>query len=151
MTQADIDSKCYELTVQPLADVSQAYDESCVLDQRSATDKVKFRTVKVRLLFCHFYAHYLSGWSQASSAEPELRDYFVSPSSCSSLPSGSTVASCPSGPLQDGRAFSTPERKQIYAAFTFCSPSPTSERYSKVTRAASVPRLQLVATDLTPA
>lgn len=46
--------------------------------------------------------------------------------------------------------FSTPERKQIYAAFTFRSPSPTSERYGKgkATRAASMPPLELEPLDM---
>lgn len=56
-TQADIDSRCYELTVKPLADVSEAYNELDVFqDLVTATttaknvvadDKVKYRTVKV--------------------------------------------------------------------------------------------------------
>ena len=33
--------------------------------------------------------------------------------------------------------FSTPERKRIYSAFTFSSPSPASQRYAS-TRASSV-------------
>ena len=75
--------------------------------------------------------------SQASSVEPEIRDYY-SPPQGSSLPLGSTNP--PSSPSH----FSTPERKQIYASFTFTSPSPTSERFGKATRGGSVPRLELV-------
>jgi hypothetical protein len=51
MTQADIDSKCYELTVQPLADVSQAYGQSPALAEHPATsgvEKVKFCPITVR-------------------------------------------------------------------------------------------------------
>lgn len=58
-TQADIDSRCYELTVKPLADVSQAYEESTIFDsftnavsgdsdEKTKFDKVKFGTAKVR-------------------------------------------------------------------------------------------------------
>ncbi|KAF8068707.1 hypothetical protein FPV67DRAFT_1448596 [Lyophyllum atratum] len=122
ITQAEIDSRCYELTVQPLADLSQAYDQGSSFETPSVDDdKVKFRSVK------------------ESSLEPEIRDYFTSPPQSSALPSGSEAA-----PTLDGRAFSTPERKQIYAAFTFTSPSPSSERFSKATRANSIPRLELV-------
>lgn len=60
ITQADIDSRCYELTVKPLADVSQAYEETslfetppaCALD--TSEEKIKFRTTKVRLFVNSF-------------------------------------------------------------------------------------------------
>ncbi|GLB45223.1 hypothetical protein LshimejAT787_2001280 [Lyophyllum shimeji] len=124
ITQAEIDSRCYELTVKPLADLSQAYEQGSSLETPAVEeDKVKFRSVK------------------ESSLEPEIRDYFSSPPPQSSaLPAGSDAAP----PAVEGPAFSTPERKRIYAAFTFTSPSPTSERFSKATRANSVPPLQLV-------
>ncbi|KAG6908949.1 hypothetical protein DXG01_002728 [Tephrocybe rancida] len=121
ITQAEIDSRCYELTVKPLADLSQAYEQSAsLLTPVVDEDASKFRSVK------------------ESSAEPEIRDYISSPPQ-SALPSGSDGA-----PTSDSRTFSTPERKQIYAAFTFTSPSPISERFSQITRASSVPRLELV-------
>ncbi|RDB30664.1 hypothetical protein Hypma_005789 [Hypsizygus marmoreus] len=124
LSQAQIDSRCYELTVTPLADVSQAYEECPRIVQTPADDdNVKFQPVK------------------ASSVEPEIRDYFSSPPQSAALPRSSTTLPMPS---LDSRTFSTPERKKIYAAFTFTSPSPTSERFSKATRASSVPRLELV-------
>jgi hypothetical protein len=54
---ADIDSRCYELTVKPLADVSQAYEYSehgfSNLKDGLAIDKKIIPTVKVRAtLFC---------------------------------------------------------------------------------------------------
>ncbi|KAG6873677.1 hypothetical protein C0995_012611 [Termitomyces sp. Mi166 len=122
ISQANIDSRCYELTVKPLADLSQAYEqgpspETLTIDN----DVIKFRSVK------------------ELSAEPEIRDYFSSPPQSATLPLGSD------GTLAlDSHTFSTPERKQIYAAFTFTSPSPTSDRFSKTTRANSVPRIELV-------
>ncbi|KAG5642081.1 hypothetical protein DXG03_003634 [Asterophora parasitica] len=119
ITQAEIDSRCYELTVKPLADLSQAYEQGASLET-PAEEKVKFRSVK------------------ESSVEPEIRDYFSSLPQSSALPSASGAA-----PVE-GRAFSTPERKQIYAAFTFTSPSPSAQRFNKATRATSVPRLELV-------
>ncbi|KAF5381332.1 hypothetical protein D9615_008383 [Tricholomella constricta] len=121
INQAEIDSRCYELTVKPLADLSQAYEQGASLETPTVDeDKIKFRSVK------------------ESSVEPEIRDYFSSPPQSSALPSASDAA-----PVE-GRAFSTPERKQIYAAFTFTSPSPSSERFIKATRATSIPRLELV-------
>lgn len=78
---------------------------------------------------------------QESSVEPEIRDFFSTPAPSTCL--GSTL--CNVGLSDDGdQAFSTPERKKIYAAFTFTSPSPTSERFSQASRAGSIPRLELV-------
>jgi hypothetical protein len=52
VTQADIDSRCYELTVKPLADVSQAYEQSSSFEiQPSCSENVKFRPVKVRFMY----------------------------------------------------------------------------------------------------
>jgi len=54
LTQADIDSRCYELTVKPLADVSQAYEQ--VVDHGALGEsdaKLKFCSVKVRFFFRH--------------------------------------------------------------------------------------------------
>ncbi|KIK06390.1 hypothetical protein K443DRAFT_674369 [Laccaria amethystina LaAM-08-1] len=105
LTQADIDSRCYELTVKPLADVSEAYEQ--VVDNGALNEsdaKLKFCSVK------------------EPSAEPEIRDYF-SPTLSTSRPSH------PRDTSEEPRAFSTPERKRIYVAFTFSSPSPTSARF----------------------
>ncbi|KIK52904.1 hypothetical protein GYMLUDRAFT_77690 [Collybiopsis luxurians FD-317 M1] len=112
--QAQIDSKCYDLTVTPLADVSEAYECS----GESPVDA--FQLVK------------------EPSAEPEFRDYFSSTSSLSSSTSRTLRGSSPAIP----KTFSTPERKQIYSAFTFTSPSPTSKRLAKM-RSASMPPLAI--------
>ena len=51
ITQVDIDSRCYELTVQPLADVSQAYEEGAAFEgapTSSCKVKLKFSAAKVR-------------------------------------------------------------------------------------------------------
>ncbi|KAG6877455.1 hypothetical protein C0992_009929 [Termitomyces sp. T32_za158] len=48
IAQADIDSRCYELTVKPLADLSQAYEQGPSLEAPATDDDVvKFRSVKV--------------------------------------------------------------------------------------------------------
>ncbi|KAF9449825.1 hypothetical protein P691DRAFT_727290 [Macrolepiota fuliginosa MF-IS2] len=122
LVQATIDSRCYELTVQPLADVSQAYEvvEHAQDPSPSPASKAKFR--------------------KNASAEPEIQDLFSSSGTLASL-SSSTVRA-PSADPVESRKFSTPERKQIYAAFTFSSPSPTSERFKSSSRSGSA-RLEL--------
>lgn len=52
LTQADIDSRCYELTVKPLADVSEAYEQAVDDGALGESDaKLKFSSVKVRFFF----------------------------------------------------------------------------------------------------
>ena len=56
ITQVNIDARCYELTVQPLADVSQAYDESAAFEgilTSSCEAKHKFSAAKVRIHIVH--------------------------------------------------------------------------------------------------
>ncbi|KAF4618253.1 hypothetical protein D9613_011626 [Agrocybe pediades] len=124
LTQAAIDSRCYDLTVKPLADVSDAYSSldvfqdfapSATANNVAQDDKVKFRIAK------------------ASSVEPEIRDYFQPSQArfCGANTNNVTsrFRSFSEGP-SEGRFFSTPERKQIYAAFTFSSPSGSSGKPS---------------------
>ena len=57
LSQADIDSRCYELTVKPLADVSQAYEDALIFqDVNTREDKTKYQPVKVRTMFCMIHA-----------------------------------------------------------------------------------------------
>ena len=49
--QAEIDSRCYELTVSPLADVTRAYDTSSSLEYRPG-EKLFSRSVKVNSIAC---------------------------------------------------------------------------------------------------
>ncbi|KAF9495014.1 hypothetical protein BDN71DRAFT_1448140 [Pleurotus eryngii] len=115
LAQVEIDSRCYELTVQPLADVSKAYDEGEAFAESSLHSKLRF--------------------VKDSSTEPELRDY---------VPDLKLFARATT-PIESSHdtIFSTPERKRIYSAFTFSSPSPSSDRLRKMNRATSVPPLQL--------
>ena len=46
-SQATIDARCYDLTVKPLADVSEAFEEPPIFDLAPLDDKAKFATVKV--------------------------------------------------------------------------------------------------------
>ncbi|KAF8718569.1 hypothetical protein AX14_011772 [Amanita brunnescens Koide BX004] len=126
LSQADIDSRCYELTVKPLADVSQAYEETLIFqDVNPREDKSKYQPVK------------------EPSAEPELRDFYAPPvASSTSSQLGSSRKSPFEEPTGSSKTFTTPERKAIYAAFTFSSPSPSGDRLSKTTRAGSIPRLE---------
>jgi hypothetical protein len=74
---------------------------------------------------------------QATSAEPEIRDYF------SPTPTHSARVTPPTGDIQETRVFTTPERRHIYSAFTFTTPSPSSERFRKASRSPIIPRLDL--------
>lgn len=49
ISQAEIDSRCYDLTVQPLADLSQAYEQDSAA-LRAEEEKDKFRPVKVSFI-----------------------------------------------------------------------------------------------------
>ncbi|KAJ4473098.1 hypothetical protein J3R30DRAFT_3708200 [Lentinula aciculospora] len=113
VNQALIDSKCYDLTVKPLADVSEAYEG----EGGFSAEQDVFQFVK------------------EASVDREIRDYFPS----SSLSSSTTTLRGSSPPGL--KTFSTPERKQIYSAFTFTSPSPISNRLAKNKRATSMPPL----------
>ncbi|PFH48675.1 hypothetical protein AMATHDRAFT_49334 [Amanita thiersii Skay4041] len=122
LSQADIDSRCYALTVKPLADVSQAYEDTLTSREvNTPDDKSKFPTVK------------------EVSAEPDIHDYYVPPIANSNKPQSDSSKSPFEEPTGSARTFSTPERRAIYAAFTFSSPSPSGERFSKTKRAGSVP------------
>jgi len=106
ISQANVESKCYELTVLPLADVSQAYETTPLPEPKQPKSVIE----------------------KESSVEPEFNDCFSSPNLQMSFPSDRrTTATCG----LNSSSFSTPERKRIYAAFTFSSPSPASERFSK--------------------
>ncbi|KAJ6487959.1 hypothetical protein C8R45DRAFT_995043 [Mycena sanguinolenta] len=126
LMQADIASRCYELTVSPLADVTQAYDAG----------------FDVNSLLAGFTSEDSAKFQKATSTEPEIRDYF-SPSHSS----GSSARLTPplGAAAQEPKVFNTPERRHIYSAFTFTTPSPSSERFRQASRSLSptVPRLDL--------
>ncbi|KAA1472104.1 hypothetical protein DENSPDRAFT_838275 [Dentipellis sp. KUC8613] len=89
VAQARADSKCYDLTVSPLADVSKAFDQ---------------------------VPH------PAPSAESNQLD--------DELPILKSTTSPTNARLSSTKGLSTPERKRIYTAFTFSSPSPSSKRFT---------------------
>ncbi|KAF9239868.1 hypothetical protein BU15DRAFT_87869 [Melanogaster broomeanus] len=107
ISQASIDSRCYELTVSPLADVSEAYEGT-----RGGSQEPDAHTDKEQ------------------SVEPEIRDYF-SPLVEKPLPTTNDKQCNIDESARQHNEFSTPERKRIYSAFTFSSPSPTSERFKQ--------------------
>ncbi|KAK0454054.1 uncharacterized protein EV420DRAFT_1645287 [Desarmillaria tabescens] len=124
LTQAEIDAKCYELTVKPLADVSQAFEQAPGVEEWFADVPEDDLESKVQFV-------------KETSQEPELRDFFTPAhlgyASVGSSRSSSTIGS------QEPKVFTTPDRKQIYHAFTLASPSP--RRPAKITRSTSLPRL----------
>ncbi|KAJ6588902.1 hypothetical protein B0H19DRAFT_223820 [Mycena capillaripes] len=95
--QADIDSRCYELTVSPLADVTQAYDAG----------------FDVNSLLASFTSEESARFRKSTSSEPEIRDYFA-PSH-----SGSSARVTPPATSGETKVFSTP------SADTFMPPSPS--------------------------
>ncbi len=70
---------------------------------------------------------HVSNYLQESSVEPEIRDYFQ-PACGGSYPSSSRRLLRALSQDPAPRTFSTPERRQIYSAFTFSSPSAASTR-----------------------
>ncbi|KAK7034532.1 hypothetical protein VNI00_012379 [Paramarasmius palmivorus] len=108
--QALVDSRCKDLTVTPLADVSEAYLECGVFSDALSESPTRedFRWM-----------------SKESSCEPEIRDYLTTAHLSASTTSTTLRGS---SPACEPKAFSTPERKHIYSAFTFKSPSPIANR-----------------------
>ncbi|KAH9998623.1 hypothetical protein BJV77DRAFT_959609 [Russula vinacea] len=102
VTQAEVDSKCYDLTVSPLADVSHAFDQVSLSSAESRPGVSRILSSK-----------------KASLNE----DSGIS----SSKPLAGSVSPKMADTASQEAFFSTPERKQIYAAFTFTSPSPSSK------------------------
>jgi len=111
--RASADSKCYDLTVLPLADVSKAFEQSPPPEEELVDGE--------------------------ESDVPQDEDNAQTAVKSSQAQSTSEV----SGPDTPSKsrivAFSTPERKRIYSAFTFESPSPAAKRYA-LSRGSSVDR-----------
>ncbi|KAI0792383.1 hypothetical protein C8Q75DRAFT_731617 [Abortiporus biennis] len=108
--QAAIDSRCYELTVLPLADVSEAYSP---VSEKEAEHS-----------------------SPLKSSSPASRETSPTPAVSEGIKASTTKSSSDALPL----ILNTPERKRIYSTFTFSSPSPAGERYAASSRASSVER-----------
>ncbi|KAI0322844.1 hypothetical protein OF83DRAFT_1079913 [Amylostereum chailletii] len=98
LAQANVDSKCYDLTVTPLADVSKAFEQVSLKPTDSTVDVSKPSPQKTHPLDLVF---------RAQAPVKKL-----------------------SKAVEETKAFSTPERKRIYSAFTFSSPSPSSQRFA---------------------
>ncbi|TFK49161.1 hypothetical protein OE88DRAFT_1737357 [Heliocybe sulcata] len=108
----DADTRCYELTVLPLADVTQAYEDG---------SPTKRRALMMPLT--------PSKLPRDTSLEPEIGDSFIPGDfEFGMKPRVRGLSVEPEAPL----SFSTPERKQIYSNFTFSSPSKSAERYRRV-------------------
>ncbi|OJT07492.1 hypothetical protein TRAPUB_1677 [Trametes pubescens] len=117
--QAVIDSKCKDLTVLPLADISEAYDvaspkQDAVVAQEAEPSKEVA--------------------TEASTSDASKVERASSPPA-----TGPERTSSPAPDASAASIFSTPERKRIYSAFTFTSPSPVAKRYASA-RGSSVDR-----------
>ena len=119
VTQAEVDSKCYDLTVSPLADVSHAFDQVSLssAEPRPNTSRILSPKVKEVCLLSFFY---IDGSRQKQSHSEDSGISSLKPLAGSASPKTADISS-------EDALFSTPERKQIYAAFTFTSPSPSSK------------------------
>ncbi|KAF5368889.1 hypothetical protein D9758_003105 [Tetrapyrgos nigripes] len=141
LSQEQIDARCYDLTVSPLADVSEAYFGPTTGTLLSIVESPSSDEESVASGF---------NFVKEPSTEPELRDYdyfSLSNSGSSSTLRGSSPippsSNSSSSSVSEPKQFSTPERKRIYSAFTFTSPSPSSERYAQAKRETSVSKLDL--------
>ncbi|KAH9031657.1 hypothetical protein EDB85DRAFT_1891048 [Lactarius pseudohatsudake] len=106
VTQAEVDSRCYDLTVSPLADVSHAFDQVSLSPVEPRLDNPRVLAPK-----------------QKASLSEESEIPLPKPVARATAPKKVDIAG-------EEASFSTPERKQIYAAFTFTSPSPSSKRFA---------------------
>ena len=123
VTQAEVDSRCYDLTVSPLADVSHAFDQVSLSPTESRLDNTRILSPKVGSRLCHGQPAF-NIFPQKVSLSEESGASLPKPAACAiSSPKKAGITS-------DEGLFSTPERKQIYAAFTFTTPSPSSKRFA---------------------
>ncbi|KAI0631081.1 hypothetical protein C8Q77DRAFT_1061876 [Trametes polyzona] len=106
--QAVIDSKCKDLTVLPLADISEAYDVAA--GKEGGAVETEERVAK------------------EAEAEVCLSSSIRATNAAAPTPVESEPAPDSTSPAPTTNAFSTPERKRIYSAFTFTSPSPAGKR-----------------------
>lgn len=119
VAQAEVDSKCYDLTVSPLADVSHAFNQVSLSSAESRPGISRILSPKVKEA-CLLSLSYIDGSRQKQSHSEESRISSLKPLAGSVSPKMADIAG-------EEAPFSTPERKQIYAAFTFTSPSPSSK------------------------
>lgn len=128
LSQAQVDARCYDLTVMPLADLSQAYEqvpgveEHLVEAAEDAKDAPPMEPVVVP-------SPEVQRIERAKSSTPSPRVERVG----SPVPAGVHDAQFPSPlvvPSGELAPFDTPERKRIYHAFTFSSPSPSGKRFA---------------------
>ena len=124
LSQSDVDSRCYDLTVSPLANVSGAFTQPSPSTLKKSKTEVTAKKVRWTSLTLLWIA--LTSWllpPQTGSAKPELRDDVRSPADAVATAAPSTpVRRSTRGTSLPPPTLSTPERKQIYASFTFSSP-----------------------------
>ena len=119
VAQAEVDSKCYDLTVSPLADVSHAFDQVSLSSAEPRPGMSRILSPKVKEAFLLSFS-YIDGSRQKQSRSEDSGISSLKPLADSVSPKTADIAS-------EEALFSTPERKQIYAAFTFTSPSSSSK------------------------
>ena len=124
LSQSDANSRCYDLTVSPLANVSDAFVQPAPSAAKDGEVKATTRRVRQVSWVTHPQGDpRLTTLLQTGSAEPELRDYVRSPADAVTNATPSTPARRSTrGTSLPPPILSTPERKRIYASFTFSSP-----------------------------
>ncbi|KAI0078364.1 hypothetical protein K474DRAFT_941696 [Panus rudis PR-1116 ss-1] len=118
VAQAIIDSRCYDLTVLPLADVSEAYSQT-----PATNDEIIAAAEQLKELLYEDEETASVEHQEAAASETLSRPPTPESADETSAPRASPT----------NASFSTPERMRIYSAFTFSSPSLAGRRYA-VTR-----------------
>lgn len=141
--QSVVDARCYELTVLPLADLSQAYEQVPALEDKLTLEVPGLKEDKgVPKVSYHNYVQnrLLMVLQQEHAAEISPIDRVCTPEPSAVEQTSLAEVRVPTPePHTTVVEFSTPERKRIYSAFTFSSPSPSSERFAAA-RGSSVER-----------
>ena len=120
IVQASVDARCYDLTVLPLADVTEAYEHTGFPTKEAPTAPVVCVSANATCASPQRYTEAVI----IKAAEPETPEAAADTAKFNEKPTS------PLGSLKAMTSFSTPERKRIYSAFTFESPSPASRRFA---------------------
>ncbi|TFL02699.1 hypothetical protein BDV98DRAFT_566271 [Pterulicium gracile] len=124
-TQASINSRCVELTVKSLADVSEAFETTSAAATSTCSVESSESGNPLNLSTSVKHRDYFAVPLTSLTVTPLTKD---TPAALESKPSNSV---CSGEAVVEAPAFTTPERQKIYSAFTFSSPSPASKRLSE--------------------
>jgi hypothetical protein len=86
VTQAEVDSRCYDLTVSPLADVSHAFDQVSLSPTESRLDNTRVLSPKVGSRLCHSQPAFNLSRQKVSLSEESEASLTEACSPCYPLP-----------------------------------------------------------------